>query len=235
MPDRGATCIFNAWDSMTSKYANYLHTILVVSPIRSFIFDSYKPVVSCFMVHWGPDSIPQQLLHLPLSQVGHGQTTTLPCARILQPTLKRHWRSMSLLWCSISFPRASECSSKHTPAVQRSPRGQFTTWHHHNNNNRYIYIYTYICPYKSHVLKYAHLYSVLFVNPESRPNFLLSHMASAWCFGDIVCHDLRRGNEIRKRFENIKRTIAGFVAVAAAAAAAAAAVVVVVVVAVFDS
>ena len=38
-------------DSMTSKYANYLHTILVVSPIRSFIFDSYKPVVSCFMVH----------------------------------------------------------------------------------------------------------------------------------------------------------------------------------------
>ena len=67
------------------------------------------------------------------------------------------------------------------------------------------------------------------MNPESRPNFLLSHMASAWCFGDIVCHDLRRRNEIRKRFHNIKRTIAGFVVVAAAV------VVVVVVVAGFDS
>ena len=66
------------------------------------------------------------------------------------------------------------------------------------------------------MLKYAHLYYVLFVNPESRPNFLLSHMASARCFGDIVCHDLRRRNEIRKRFDNIKRTIAGFVATAAA-------------------
>ena len=64
-----------------------------------------------------------------------------------------------------------------------------------------------------------------FMNPESRPNFLLSHMASAWCFGDIVCHDLRRRNEIRKRFHNIKRTIAGFVVAA----------VVVVVVAGFDS
>ena len=66
------------------------------------------------------------------------------------------------------------------------------------------------------------------MNPESRPNFLLSHMASAWCFGDIVCHDLRRRNEIRKRFHNIKRTIAGFVFVVVV-------VVVVVVVAVFDS
>ena len=79
------------------------------------------------------------------------------------------------------------------------------------------------------------------MNPESRPIFLLSHMASAWCFGDIVCHDLRRRNEIRKRFHNIKRTIAGFVVVAAAVAVAVAVavgvvvVVVVVVVAVFDS
>ena len=84
------------------------------------------------------------------------------------------------------------------------------------------------------------LYYLLFMNPESRPNFLLSHMASAWCFGDIVCHDLRRRNKIRKRFHNIKRTIAGFVVVVVVVVAAAAAlvvvvVVVVVVVAVFDS
>ena len=36
---------------MTSKYANYLHPVPVVSPIRSFIFDSYKPVF--FLAH-GP-------------------------------------------------------------------------------------------------------------------------------------------------------------------------------------
>ena len=71
-------------DSMTSKYANYLHTFFVVSS-TSFILDSCKPVVSPFMVHCVPIRSPAVPCAAPLASGSWANHHTSLRVWILQP------------------------------------------------------------------------------------------------------------------------------------------------------
>ena len=72
----------HAWKSITSRYASYLHTILVYD--SSFIINIF------YLWLLETDSITSgSLRKLPRSNVGHWQTTMFSCARIFQPMLQR--------------------------------------------------------------------------------------------------------------------------------------------------
>ena len=125
---------------MTPKYASYLHTFFVVSSSTPFIIDCHTPLVSWSMLHWGPDSISPVVLDLPLSQVGHGQTTTLSCARIFQRMLQWHWRNASLLRFSLYFSK--DLQHTHVCYLKENSKGSSqigttttTTVAYNNNGN----------------------------------------------------------------------------------------------------
>ncbi len=102
-----ATWISNLQDT-PAIYIQFWYMIEVSS--TCFFFDSCNRLFSWSMNNWGPDSITRgSLRKLPLSNVGHGQTTMFSCTTALE---KRVFER--------ECPSAS-CSRKTPKAIHKSP------------------------------------------------------------------------------------------------------------------
>ena len=113
-------------DSMTSKYANYLHTIFVVSS-TSFILDSCKPVVSRFMVHCVPIRSPAVPWAAPLasgSLASHHTSLREDSSTNAKTALEKHVFTMIFYIFSKSMrvlqQTHASCSKKALRAIHNS-------------------------------------------------------------------------------------------------------------------